>query len=76
MPADSAADLDLGGIGAGDVVGVRGLGLTFYDSLALLTEGRGGRYVDDGTALRYLPSGNEPLIVAGSRSGVPLRARG
>ncbi|WP_278255872.1 hypothetical protein [Nocardioides convexus] len=55
---------------------MRGLGLTFYDSLALLTEGRGGRYVDDGTALRYLPSGNEPLIVAGSRSGVPLRARG
>lgn len=76
VPADSAADLDLGGIGAGDVVGVRGLGLTFYDTLALLTEGRGGRYVDDGTTLRYLPSGNEPLIVAGSRSGVPLRARG
>lgn len=76
VPADSAADLDLSAVRSDQVVGVLGLGLTFYDTLALLTEGRGGRYVEDGDTLRYEPSGQEPLIVAGSRSGVPLRARG
>lgn len=74
---DSSADLPLDSIPAGIAVGVIGLGLSFYDVLAQLTQGRGGRFVDDGEGrLRYLPSGREPLLVAGSRGGLPLPARG
>lgn len=73
---DSAADMPLADLPAGATVGVLGLGLAFYDVMALLTEGRGGRYEREGDGLRYVPSGREPLLVAGSRSGVPLPARG
>ncbi|MEU6440346.1 FAD/NAD(P)-binding protein [Streptomyces sp. NPDC047046] len=73
---DSAADMPLDSLPAGATVGVLGLGLAFYDVMALLTEGRGGRFEPDGDGLRYLPSGREPRLVAGSRSGVPLPARG
>ena len=74
---DSSADLPLDTIPAGVTVGVIGLGLSFYDVMAQLTLGRGGRFVDDGDGrLRYLPSGREPLLVAGSRGGLPLPARG
>ncbi|WP_189151014.1 FAD/NAD(P)-binding protein [Streptomyces lacrimifluminis] len=73
----SAADMPLDDIPAGSRVGVIGLGLSFYDVMAALTLGRGGAFAErpDGT-LRYLPSGTEPVIVAGSRSGMPLHARG
>ena len=42
----------------------------------LLTEGRGGSFVDndDGT-LRYEASGREPVIHVGSRRGVPYRSK-
>ncbi|MEU8136431.1 FAD/NAD(P)-binding protein [Streptodolium elevatio] len=70
------ADLDLDGIGVGETVGIRGLGLAFFDVLALLTEGRGGKYVSGPDGLHYLPSGQEPVLYAGSRRGVPYQARG
>lgn len=74
---DSAIDMPLAGIASGQVVGVIGLGLSFYDVVAALTTGRGGRFVPSGDgALRYVPSGREPRMVAGSRSGLPLPARG
>ncbi|MER7043395.1 FAD/NAD(P)-binding protein [Streptomyces jumonjinensis] len=78
---DSAADLedelDETRVPPGAAVGVRGLGLSFHDVLLTLTVGRGGRYArDPGGALRYLPSGREPRIVAGSRGGLPIPARG
>ena len=77
ISGDSSADLPLDTIPAGVAVGVIGLGLSFYDIMAQLTLGRGGRFVDDGHGrLRYLPSGREPLLVAGSRGGLPLPARG
>ena len=64
-------------IPAGAEVGVIGLGLSFYDLMAQVTLGRGGRFADDGSGgLRYLPSGQEPVLVAGSRSGLPMPARG
>jgi hypothetical protein len=44
--------------------------------MALLTTGRGGRFVRDGARLRYVPSGDEPRLYAGSRRGVPYHARG
>lgn len=74
---DSSADLPLDTIPAGVPVGVIGLGLSFYDVMAQLTLGRGGRFADAGDGrLRYLATGREPLLVAGSRGGLPLPARG
>ncbi|MEU0508131.1 FAD/NAD(P)-binding protein [Amycolatopsis sp. NPDC006125] len=70
-----AADLPLDDILAGETVAVRGLGLTFYDVVRSLTLGRGGRFTRADGKLRYVPSGDEPLIVAGSRSGLPFLAR-
>ncbi|MFI0260542.1 FAD/NAD(P)-binding protein [Streptomyces sp. NPDC017056] len=73
---DSAADMPLEDVPAGAAVGVLGLGLAFFDVMALLTLGRGGRFETAGSGLRYVPSGREPRLLAGSRSGVPLPARG
>jgi hypothetical protein len=71
-----AADMPLDRLPADGVVGVRGLGLTFYDVVACLTVGRGGRFTRQGAGgLRYLASGREPRLVAGSRSGMPFLAR-
>lgn len=77
LSGDSAADLELSSIEPGAVVGVVGLGLSFYDILMSFTVGRGGRFKEgpDGS-LFYVPSGNEPRVVAGSRSGLPIRSRG
>ena len=77
IPGDSAADMPLETIPAGSAVGILGLGLSFYDVVAALTIGRGGTFTDDGAGgLSYLPSGLEPVLVAGSRGGVPVLARG
>ncbi len=73
---DSAADLPLSAIGPGEQVGVVGLGLTFFDVMAELTEGRGGRFVERDGRTEYVPSGAEPHLVAGSRSGLVMLARG
>ncbi|WP_102048004.1 FAD/NAD(P)-binding protein [Pseudomonas syringae] len=61
----------------GETVGIEGLGLTAMDTLARLTQGRGGRYVRDAgfTGWRYLPSGREPRVFLYSRSGLPFHAR-
>ncbi|MEV4329185.1 FAD/NAD(P)-binding protein [Streptomyces sp. NPDC049597] len=77
FPPANPADLDLSGIAAGERVLLRGLGLSFFDHLALLTTGRGGSFVRDGErGLVYRPSGREPVLYAGSRRGVPYQARG
>ncbi|MFF1381448.1 FAD/NAD(P)-binding protein [Streptomyces sp. NPDC058308] len=77
FPPANPADLDLSVIAPGERVLLRGLGLNFFDHMALLTSGRGGRYLrtPDGV-LRYEPSGHEPRLYAGSRRGVPYQARG
>ncbi|EHN58557.1 MULTISPECIES: FAD/NAD(P)-binding protein [Oenococcus] len=70
------AEIDLSQIPGKQNVIIRGLGLSFFDYLALLTEGRGGHFVEDKSQeLRYHPSGKEPTIYAGSRSGNLLHAR-
>ncbi|MFC8434589.1 FAD/NAD(P)-binding protein [Streptomyces sp. NPDC057253] len=77
VPPANPADVDLSPVAAGEPVLLRGLGLNFFDHLALLTTGRGGRFVRADTGgLRYLPSGNEPRLYAGSRRGIPYQARG
>ncbi|MGW7380075.1 FAD/NAD(P)-binding protein [Streptomyces sp. NPDC054794] len=77
VPPANPADVDLSPLAPGEPVLLRGLGLNFFDHVALLTTGRGGRFTRaaDGT-LRYLPSGREPRLYAGSRRGVPYQARG
>ncbi|MDQ0910945.1 putative NAD(P)/FAD-binding protein YdhS [Streptomyces canus] len=77
VPPANPADVDLSRIRPHEPVLLRGLGLNFFDHMALLTTGRGGRFVrsDTGT-LRYLPSGDEPRLYAGSRRGIPYQARG
>jgi hypothetical protein len=78
VPPAVPADVDWSVVPAGRPVLVRGMGLNFFDVMGQLTEGRGGKFVarqDDGAGLAYLPSGDEPLIVAASRRGTPYRAK-
>lgn len=64
---------------AGQPVLVAGLGLTAFDVILHLTEGRGGRFVpsdEHPEGLVYQPSGEEPSsIIAFSPSGVPVSGR-
>lgn len=75
------ADLDLSALEPGQDVIVTGFGQAFTDLVALVTEGRGGRFVPapDGAGdsgwLRYEPSGREPVLHVGSRRGVPYRSK-
>ncbi|MFD8298653.1 FAD/NAD(P)-binding protein [Streptomyces bauhiniae] len=76
LPPANPADHDLSGIGAGRPVLLRGLGLNFFDHLALFTLGRGGSFTRVGDRLVYRASGEEPRMFAGSRRGMPYHARG
>ena len=76
LPPSNPADVDLSHLEPGEKVALRGLGLNFFDYLALLTEGRGGHYERTDDGLVYRPSGREPVLYAGSRRGVPHHARG
>ena len=65
---------DLSVVPAGADVLVRGLGMGFFDVMALLTIDRGGEFIADDSAragLRYKPSGNEPHFYVGSGRGYP-----
>ncbi|MEU9172348.1 FAD/NAD(P)-binding protein [Streptomyces sp. NPDC048420] len=76
VPPNSPAEVDLDGIGEGEPVILRGLGLNFYDYMVLLTEARGGRFERDGDGwLTYRRGGHEPVLYAGSGRGMPYRAR-
>ncbi|MES4901556.1 MULTISPECIES: FAD/NAD(P)-binding protein [unclassified Streptomyces] len=76
-PPANPADVDLSPIAPGEPVLLRGLGLNFFDHMALLTVGRGGGFAPgDGGTLVYRPSGREPRLYAGSRRGIPYHARG
>lgn len=71
------ADLDLSVIKPGEPVCLKGLGLNFFDHMALMTTGRGGKFVRESNgSLRYEPSGREPRLFASSRRGIPYHARG
>ncbi|MCS3428769.1 FAD/NAD(P)-binding protein [Leucobacter aridicollis] len=74
----SPVEQDLSGVRPGEHVIVRGLGMGFFDTVTLLTLGRGGRYEPAPEApggLRYVASGNEPVLHVTSRRGVPFRAK-
>lgn len=76
VPPGFVAEADLSVVPSGADVLVRGMGLAFFDLMALLTQGRGGRYTRDGGGdLRYVPSGHEPRLLVGSRRGLPYRCK-
>jgi hypothetical protein len=71
------ADVPLDAVPAGESVILRGMGLNFFDYMALFTVGRGGTFVrESDNTLSYVPSGQEPRLIVGSRRGVPYHARG
>ncbi|OBC02910.1 FAD-binding protein [Mycobacterium sp. 852013-50091_SCH5140682] len=74
------ADVALATVPAGEAVILRGLGLNFFDYMALFTIGRGGTFVrgseNSSATMTYVPSGREPRLIVGSRRGVPFHARG
>ncbi|MEU0399129.1 FAD/NAD(P)-binding protein [Streptomyces sp. NPDC006197] len=70
------ADVDLSAVAPGETVLLRGLGLNFFDYMALFTHARGGVFERVDGRLVYRPSGREPRLYAGSRRGVPYQARG
>ncbi|TPQ17866.1 FAD/NAD(P)-binding protein [Streptomyces sporangiiformans] len=77
IPPANPADLDLAPLAPGEPVLLRGLGLNFFDHMALLTTARGGRFLPTAQGgLRYAASGREPRLYAGSRRGIPYQARG
>lgn len=73
---DSAEDMPIEEVTPDATVGIIGMGLGFLDIVSLLTEGRGGQFKQKSDRLTYIPSGREPKIVSGSRSGLPILARG
>ena len=77
--AGHTAEFDYSDIEPGVDVIARGFGQAFTDLVAILTEGRGGRFVEgevgEHGALRYEASGREPVIHVGSRRGVPYRSK-
>lgn len=77
---ESPIDQGIHELGAGERVVVRGVGMGFTDVLSLVTEERGGAFETDPSntrpgALNYHPSGAEPKIFAGSRTGLPFLAK-
>lgn len=75
QPPSNAADSIFTEVSAGETVILRGLGLNFFDYVGLFSEARGGYFEASTTELIYHPSGQEPKIIAGSRSGMPYHAR-
>ncbi len=75
LPPGHTAELDLSVLEPGADVIALGFGQAFTDLVVLVTEGRGGRFVDRGADLRYEPSGREPILHVGSRRGVPYRSK-
>jgi FAD-NAD(P)-binding len=71
LPPEQTTDSDLSVIAPGETVLARGLGLAFVDLVVLLFEGRGGRFADG----EYVPSGQEPRLVAGSPRGSTYHAK-
>ncbi|WP_416353573.1 FAD/NAD(P)-binding protein [Agrilactobacillus fermenti] len=77
IPPRNPASADLTGILPHSTVISRGLGLSFFDYVTLLTAGRGGTFTKNADqTLTYHPSGTEPKIVGMSRRGWPYHAKG
>ncbi|MDT2668428.1 FAD/NAD(P)-binding protein [Enterococcus dongliensis] len=69
------SDAPLEKILATDTVIIRGVGLSFFDYLALFVDKWGGRFSEENNHLNYLPSGNEQTLIVGSGRGLPYHTR-
>ncbi|AVH88872.1 FAD-NAD(P)-binding [Corynebacterium camporealensis] len=71
---DNPVEQPLADVPADQEVLVRGLGMGFFDVMALVTAGRGGRFVEDDSpaGLHYEASGKEPRLVVASGRGYPF----
>lgn len=72
---DNPIEQSLSDVPAGESVLVRGMGMGFFDIMALLTINRGGIFHTDPTTrpgLRYQPSGKEPHFIVASGRGYPF----
>ncbi|MEE1750697.1 FAD/NAD(P)-binding protein [Streptomyces sp. JV184] len=73
-PPGPATSSSVAAIGPGEPTLVRGMGLTFFDYLQLLTKERGGVFHHGaGGRIHYEPSGTEPYLFVTSGRGVPYR---
>lgn len=54
---------------------IRGLGLSFFDYLALFVAKWGGQFTEEKNHLMYVPSGKEQTLVVGSGRGLPYHTR-
>ncbi|WP_252970636.1 FAD/NAD(P)-binding protein [Corynebacterium guaraldiae] len=71
---DNPVEQPVSEVPAGEKVLIRGLGMGFFDIMALLTIDRGGEFVEDPSTrsgLRYEPSGEEPHFIVSSGRGYP-----
>lgn len=75
LSADSPIDQDVARIAPDSDVLIRGMGMSMFDTLTLLTQGRGGTFEQRGNRWEYQVSGKEPRILIGSRRGLPFRAQ-
>mgnify|MGYP000957590075 CR=1 FL=1 len=53
-------------------VAIHGLGLSFIDVMLYLTEGRGGIFYKNDQEMKYLPSGQEPVLFPFSNTNLPI----
>lgn len=74
VTANNPVEQDIAALRPGERVLVRGLGMGFFDLMALATVDRGGRFIPDNSkaaGVRYEPSGEEPHLIATSGRGYP-----
>lgn len=69
------SDTRLDHLKEGETVILRGLGLSFFDYIALFVAKWGGRFSEEKNCLVYEPSGKEQRLVVGSGRGLPYHAR-
>lgn len=76
QPPANPAEVPVERIPPQEIVILRGLGLSFFDYVGLLTVSRGGEFKQQGEKLIYYPSGREPIVYCGSKKGLPYFPRG
>lgn len=69
------SDTPLEELPTSDCVILRGLGLSFFDYIALFVAKWGGRFIEEETGLNYEPTGKEQQLIVGSGRGLPYHAR-
>lgn len=75
QPPKNPAKVSLKNILPQEDVILRGLGLSFFDYVALLTKHWGGTFSEADGELLYQPSGKEGKMILGSGRGLPYHAR-